>query len=148
MTDTPPGMASSWVDLTSELEPAPAPRLGHATPPGHWCSLRSGPSTPPYLPSTPPHLLSSDHIRLLRDAQSAGSSLRNTPLGSAMVSRCTTCRYLTCTLAVMVKMSGPMTVSCGRNSGTTSPKSPPNSPNVELAQGDSLEVFYINRYRL
>jgi len=113
MTDTPPTMMSSWVDLTSEV--------GRSTPPlttsGHWCTLRSGPSTPPHP------LGSSDYLRLLRDAQSVGSSVRTSPLTSALATRCSTCR----------------------NSGTTSPKSPPNSPNVELSDGDAVDVFYVNR---
>ena len=114
MTDTPPTMMSSWVDLTSEV--------GRSTPPlttsGHWCTLRSGPSTPPHP------LGSSDYLRLLRDAQSVGSSVNSTsPLTSALATRCSTCR----------------------NSGTTSPKSPPNSPNVELSDGDAVDVFYVNR---
>jgi len=112
MTDTPPTMMSSWVDLTSEV--------GRSTPPittGHWCTLRSGPSTPPHP------LGSSDYLRLLREAQSVGSSVRTSPLTSALATRCSTCR----------------------NSGTTSPKSPPNSPNVELSDGDTVEVFYVNR---
>lgn len=106
-------MMSSWVDLTSEV--------GRSTPPlttsGHWCTLRSGPSTPPHP------LGSSDYLRLLRDAQSVGSSVRTSPLTSALATRCSTCR----------------------NSGTTSPKSPPNSPNVELSDGDAVDVFYVNR---
>ena len=105
-------MMSSWVDLTSEV--------GRSTPPittGHWCTLRSGPSTPPHP------LGSSDYLRLLREAQSVGSSVRTSPLTSALATRCSTCR----------------------NSGTTSPKSPPNSPNVELSDGESVEVFYVNR---
>merc|ERR1712061_300758 len=113
MTDTPPTMMSSWVDLTSEV--------GRSTPPlttsGHWCTLRSGPSTPPHP------LGSSDYLRLLREAQSVGSSVRTSPLTSALATRCSTCR----------------------NSGTVSPKSPPNSPNVELSDGDAVEVFYVNR---
>ena len=112
MADTPPTMVSSWVDLSSEV--------GRSTPPittGHWCTLRSGPSTPPHP------LGSSDYLRLLREAQSVGSSLRTSPLTSALATRCSTCR----------------------NSGTTSPKSPPNSPNVELSDGDTVEVFYVNR---
>jgi len=113
MTDTPPTMMSSWVDLTSEV--------GRSTPPlttsGHWCTLRSGPSTPPHP------LGSSDYLRLLRDAQSVGSSVRTSPLTSALATRCSTCR----------------------NSGTTSPKSPPNSPNVELSDGEAVDVFYVNR---
>jgi len=84
---------------------------------GHWCTLRSGPSTPPHP------LGSSDYLRLLRDAQSVGSSVRTSPLTSALATRCSTCR----------------------NSGTTSPKSPPNSPNVELSDGDAVDVFYVNR---
>jgi len=106
-------MMSSWVDLTSEV--------GRSTPPlttsGHWCTLRSGASTPPHP------LGSSDYLRLLRDAQSVGSSVRTSPLTSALATRCSTCR----------------------NSGTTSPKSPPNSPNVELSDGDAVDVFYVNR---
>jgi len=107
-------MMSSWVDLTSEV--------GRSTPPlttsGHWCTLRSGPSTPPHP------LGSSDYLRLLRDAQSVGSSVNSTsPLTSALATRCSTCR----------------------NSGTTSPKSPPNSPNVELSDGEAVDVFYVNR---
>jgi len=112
MADTPPTMVSSWVDLSSEL--------GRSTPPittGHWCTLRSGPSTPPHP------LGSSDYLRLLREAQSVGSSVRTSPLTSALATRCSTCR----------------------NSGTTSPKSPPNSPNVELSDGEAVEVFYVNR---
>jgi len=101
------------VDLTSEV--------GRSTPPlttsGHWCTLRSGPSTPPHP------LGSSDYLRLLRDAQSVGSSVRTSPLTSALATRCSTCR----------------------NSGTTSPKSPPNSPNVELSDGEAVDVFYVNR---
>jgi len=115
MADTPPTMVSSWVDLSSEV--------GRSTPPitttgGHWCTLRSGPSTPPHP------LGSSDYLRLLREAQSVGSSLRTSPLTSALATRCSTCR---------------------NTPGTTSPKSPPNSPNVELSDGESVEVFYVNR---
>ena len=112
MADTPPTMVSSWVDLTSEV--------GRSTPPistGHWCTLRSGPPPPPHP------LGSSDYLRLLREAQSVGSSVRTSPLTSALATRCSTCR----------------------NSGTVSPKSPPNSPNVELSDGDAVEVFYVNR---
>jgi len=109
--DTPPTMVSSWVDLTSEV--------GTATPPltGHWCCLRSSPSTPPTI------FGSADYLRALREAQSCGPSLRTTPLASALVSRCNTCR----------------------NSGTISPKSPPNSPNVELAGEGDLQTVFINR---
>jgi len=126
-------MISSWVDLTSELDllthsrgQATPPRgqatppRGQATPPhirGHWCSLLSHPSTPPHpLGST-----TADYLRMLREAQSVESSIRGTP--PALISRCSTCR----------------------NSGTASPKSPPNSPIVELADGDRLDAIYINR---
>jgi hypothetical protein len=116
MTATPPGawtMTSSWVDLTSELAPAPPPR---APPPAHYCCPRAGPSTPPFHPLG---LRESDYLHLL----SGPPSLRSTPLGSALMSRCSTCR----------------------NSGAASPKSPPNSPNVDLASCDALEAVYINR---
>jgi len=131
MTDTPPGMVSSWVDLTSEISTPPrgfaTPPRGHFTPPRGpmgvltppWCCVRSHPSTPPHpLGST-----SSDYLRMLREAQSAESSMRGTPLSSALMSQCSTCR----------------------NSGCVSPKSPPPSPNLELNDCQEMDSIYINR---
>lgn len=119
-------MVSSWVDLTSELCPA-TPSRGQITPlkligtttPSNWCCTRSSPSTPPYAMS----LTSTDYLQMLKEAMSADSSIRGTPLGSALISQCSTCK----------------------NSGTLSPKSPPNSPNVELRDCEELDGIFINR---
>jgi len=118
MSETPPGMASSWVDLTSEVSPP------QSSPP----HMMPGRVTPPHCA---PHHSTSDYLRMLREAQSCESSKQctplatplATPLGSTLVSGCSTCR----------------------NSGTVSPKSPPNSPNVELEECEELETIFVNR---
>lgn len=80
MTDTPPGAASSWVDLTREGTANP-----FASPPGPSSPCRTTPV---------PFNVDNDYIRMLREAQreSARSSARVSPISSAMMSMSSTCK--------------------------------------------------------
>ena len=91
-----------------------------------FSGLYSGPATPPVGPAM---CSESDYCRMLSEAQrelSARSSARVSPISSALISLSSTRRN---------------TPSQSRGS----PKSPPNSPNVELVVGEELKNVYINQ---
>jgi len=116
MTETPPGAASSWVDLSRETGKHYVSSAAPSSP------NRSAPVTPvPFNTDT------ADYLKMLKEAQrenSARSSARVSPISSAMMSVSSTCK----------------------NTPSASPKSPPNSPNTELACfQDSMKGVIINR---
>jgi len=112
-------MVSSWVDLSSELPPRDA-----STPP----RFLGGPTTPPTFlggTTTPPWFCM--------------RSLPSTPPHPLATST-----YL----KMLREAAQSPSSSAVLSSGTTSPKSPPNSPNVELVSEEENRLeggFYINR---
>lgn len=122
MSETPPGMASSWVDLSREIVSV----SGYVSP---LSPRRLAPAATSTFGSD------YDYMRMLREAQretSCRSSARVSPITSALVSQASTGR------------NSP-TTSCA------SPKSPPNSPRTEMADladfSEQLEGVYINRLK-
>ena len=112
MTDTPPGVQSSWVDLARYVKIL-LPCVERDIPRAEVHS--------PHIPASPvPFHLDQDYIKMLKEAQresSTRSSARVSPLSSAMMS----------------------VSSTSKNTPSSSPKSPPNSPNVELAYFHDLK---------
>lgn len=100
--------------------------MGTTTPP-----LIAASSLTPRSPATPPFGGENDYLRMLREAQreSNRSSTKVSPISSALMS---------------------LTGTPKRTSPIDSPKSPPNSPNPELALhplADELRGVYINKVK-
>lgn len=101
-------------------------QMGTTTPP-----LIAASSLTPRSPATPPFGGENDYLRMLREAQreSNRSSTKVSPISSALMS---------------------LTGTPKRASPIDSPKSPPNSPNPELALhplAEELRGVYINKFK-
>jgi len=111
-------ISDSWVDLSGQL--------GTTTPPLVAAGGQSAMMSPKSSTAPSPFGSEHDYIRMLREAQreSNRSSTKVSPISSALMS-----------LSSTPKRASPI----------HSPKSPPNSPNPELASAEELKGVYINK---
>lgn len=119
MTDTPPGAASSWIDLSNEISSGAYSLSNDSTTAGVFQAVS------PFRNTPVPFLSDQDYMSMLKEAQketSCRSSARVSPITSTLVSK--------------------------QTSPCLSPKSPPNSPRTEIADFSSeFRDVFINKVK-